>query len=65
MPTESFHICAYEECGRQFKCAGRVSNTHFCACAEQAVTGEGLLFYCSYACERVENAPTDSDASDE
>ena len=65
MPTESFHICAYEECGRQFKCAGRVSNTLFCACAEQAVTGSGLLFYCSFACERVENAPTDSDASDE
>ena len=68
MPAEAFHTCAYEECGVRFKCAGLVraeSTTPFCACKEQALTGSGLLYYCSFACERLENGPTDSDASDD
>ena len=64
MPAKVYHVCAYEGCGKRFKCAGLVPPTPFCACKEQAVTGSGLLYYCSFACERLENGPTDSDASD-
>ena len=65
MPAKVYHVCAYEGCGVRFKCAGRVLATLFCACAEQALTGSGLIFYCSYACERAENAPSDDDTSDD
>ena len=61
MPGKVYHVCAFEECGLKFECVGRTPSMLFCACAEQALTGSGLIFYCSYACERAENAPTDSD----
>ena len=58
------HSCLL--CGSMFKCVGVLpTKPSWCCQCEQAPTTSGIVFWCSYACEReYNNNPTDSDEED-